>query len=637
MIVGESDNELPSFFSSSPSSSSSSSTTPSSLLESHVNEKYKYPTNLSLVSVQAPPTTPSQRRRHEVASKNIAFLLVLSMFVGATHFSTTISSLNVSHSQYYQFQHDQQDDNVGGAVESSSSSSSLHSLVSTTFRTISNLLEWGKQESATTIAAATTTTTTSISTVPILETELVSSSSSNDHNDNIEKTTTTTTTNITTMATSINTTQNEHKHQKMQQHQAEPLNVQSNIINRTNITSDTSSLITDSDTYYPRPRSVYSWSQQQQQQQQKQDDSFNDTTVVPKTTTATTRLAFLHIPKTGGSSIEHAGAKGGQTWGLCLFTTLRFCKHSNINRRSIVGSLANQHQSSQPFLPASDDAWRDTVIQNKELSLEYFGGRSFPLWHLPIQYLPSYPTNVYYDSNLTDPYHDQHVFAVVRNPYKRIVSEYYYACHITNCLSKQNDTATRMNHVIQQTLTRNHRFIKSGTSGWITTNTTGVNQRQQQPHRKYFIASGHWIPQYDYIYSYSPSSVSNTTSNNNNTSNTTSNSNNNNLVEQVRHIIHFEHLTKEFASLMDAYQLPVNLTTVNQQLSRSDWNTQQTVADLDSQTRRLIEDVYELDFELGGGYIMIERTKLARNDPTNRHVCSDGQLLYVVGSKTICL
>ncbi|KAG7369480.1 hypothetical protein IV203_027226 [Nitzschia inconspicua] len=137
---------------------------------------------------------------------------------------------------------------------------------------------------------------------------------------------------------------------------------------------------------------------------------------------------------------------------------------------------------------------------------------------------------------------------------------------------------------------------------------------------------------YDYIYSYSPSSVSNTTSNNNN-----NNNKNNNLVEQVRHIIHFEHLTREFASLMDAYQLPVNLTTVNQQLSRSDWNTEQTVADLDSQTRRLIEDVYELDFELSGGYIMIERTKLARNDPTNLHVCSDGQLLYVVGSKMICL
>ncbi|KAG7345823.1 sulfotransferase family protein [Nitzschia inconspicua] len=533
--------------------------------------------------------TPSRKkRRHEVASRHIAFLLVLSMFVGTTHLSTTISSLNVFHSQY-QYQ-DDQNDSVGGGVESSSSSTSskpsssksvsFHSLVSATFRTISKLLGSKK---------------------PVAK------------------------------HTSVNTIHNdEHKQQQMQRQQMQPWNLRSNN-SLINATSDTSPWITDPNTYHPRPRSGYSWSQEQQLQQ---DDSFNETTVPTTTTTTTARLAFLHIPKTGGSSIEHAGAKGGQTWGICLFTTMGFCRHKT--NRQIVGSLANRSSQS---LPAFDLAWKNT-IQDSPFSREYFGGRSFPMWHLPIQYLPSHPANAYYDANLTDPYHShrQDVFAVVRNPYKRIVSEYYYACHIAKCFldhTTNNDTAARMNHVIQQTLTRNHQFIKSGTSGWIRTdsvNKTRSMGHNQQPHKKYFIASGHWIPQYDYIYSYSPSSVSN------NTTTFDDDDDINTLVEQqVKHILHFEHLTEEFASLMDAYKLPVNLTTVDQQLSRSDWNTRQTVANLDSQTRRLIEDVYELDFDLGGGYIMIERTKLARNDPTNRHVCNYGQLLYVVGSKLMCL
>jgi len=85
------------------------------------------------------------------------------------------------------------------------------------------------------------------------------------------------------------------------------------------------------------------------------------------------RLEFLHIAKTGGTSIEDAGIQYGMNWGKCHFV---------------------QCILSKPDIPIGVPS----------------------IWHKPLYFLP---INYYGD--------DAALFAVVRNPYERTISHYYSA------------------------------------------------------------------------------------------------------------------------------------------------------------------------------------------------------------------
>merc|ERR1719491_589024 len=86
-----------------------------------------------------------------------------------------------------------------------------------------------------------------------------------------------------------------------------------------------------------------------------------------------TRLEFLHVAKTGGTSIEDAAMKQvGVKWGRCHFVS---CYHL---------------EPDTPYRTAS-------------------------IWHKPLYFLPQ---NFYGD--------DAALFVVVREPYERLISNYYY-------------------------------------------------------------------------------------------------------------------------------------------------------------------------------------------------------------------
>ena len=232
-------------------------------------------------------------------------------------------------------------------------------------------------------------------------------------------------------------------------------------------------------------------------------------------------LNFLHIPKTGGSSILRLSASEGFTWADCLFPSSwghKICPEYN---------STNQNWPKHPH-----DA---------------------PWWHTPVQYL---------DKSQPNPYDGSDLFAVVRNPYERAVSEYYYHCkfHKRSCFGgnkKENDTAERLNAKLQAILKRVLEAPK---------NTAD-----------YYVHWGHWIPQYDYFFD--------TTKNN--------------KPRIVKHLLHNENLNAEFDSLMAAYQLNLTLPAVKSK-SRTDLGAQRSVEHLTVKTMKLIEVVFERDFALGG-------------------------------------
>jgi len=84
------------------------------------------------------------------------------------------------------------------------------------------------------------------------------------------------------------------------------------------------------------------------------------------------KLEFVHITKCAGTAIEEAAAKAGISWGACHYLPYSFCQGTEQDKR-----------------------------------LQYHGGSP---WHSP-------ENNIHIDAV---------TFTVIRNPYNRVISTYYY-------------------------------------------------------------------------------------------------------------------------------------------------------------------------------------------------------------------
>jgi hypothetical protein len=248
------------------------------------------------------------------------------------------------------------------------------------------------------------------------------------------------------------------------------------------------------------------------------------------------RLNFMHIPKTGGSSVVEAGIRAGINWGDCLF------------QRTWPGRTC-------PYKPRYGN-W-PKVDYDKTLNRVW--------WHIPLQFFPQTWAN---------PYKGFDLFAIIRNPYDRMVSEFYYHCKVLPQDCKGLDPTHR-----------------PGFSAKI------LNGQTQQALKKIFLAKyggpdyfhrwGHYIPQYDFFVG--PRGQ-----------------------RYVQHLLHTEYLEEEFNLLMEAYQYDVTLPQ-HQVKSRTDNHHDSDSMDVRNftvATLKMIEVVYEQDFLLGG-YPMIS-DKVAR-------------------------
>ena len=181
-------------------------------------------------------------------------------------------------------------------------------------------------------------------------------------------------------------------------------------------------------------------------------------------------LTFFHIPKTAGTAIENAAGEQHINWGSCMF----------------------YHKPK-----------RDVC--------NYPGKQLWPMrvgwWHVPMQAFPL---------GGSDPYQDHEVFAVVRDPYDRMVSEFYYICtlKVKDWRPDQCD--------------RSRLFEADYMNQWLSDK---LQAQENGTTAGYLLDNGHFTPQYDFLVG--PHDV-----------------------RRVDYVLRLEHnLDKEFENLMSAFNL----------------------------------------------------------------------------------
>lgn len=191
-----------------------------------------------------------------------------------------------------------------------------------------------------------------------------------------------------------------------------------------------------------------------------------------------------------GTVIESVAAAHGITWSVC---------HFGHPKAVIQISLNATH------CPEGSLKWIWPAVP------KYY---NCPWWHVPPQYFELFPEH--------NPYADADLFTVVRNPYDRVISEYYYATKYL--LKEKKETINdfkRFNKFVYKALTEAAEMRR----GDIARNVTG--------NARYFVNSGHWIPQYDFVYEHRR--------------------------RLVKHVLRFENLREDFHALMKQYDLPMRL------------------------------------------------------------------------------
>lgn len=234
-----------------------------------------------------------------------------------------------------------------------------------------------------------------------------------------------------------------------------------------------------------------------------------------------TRLEFVHITKTGGTAIEAAGAKAGITWGMCHYAIM-----------PQVYAETNYSHLRKEF----PGCFNPTIKP---------GSCGYTLcWHTP----PVLFTN---STNFPNPYDNSVLFTVIRNPYTRMISEYY--CRWVGD-HKKGENARSINKYIQETLSRYLQRTKDGN----------------------LTSESHFIPQSKYIFA---------------------NIQERPISQTIDHVLFYEDLENEFNFLMDQYGIPAELLSVNEGQGGSG---RVGIEGLSAASISLINFVYSDDFEYLG-------------------------------------
>jgi Sulfotransferase family len=161
-------------------------------------------------------------------------------------------------------------------------------------------------------------------------------------------------------------------------------------------------------------------------------------------------LNFFHIPKTAGTAVEQAGAEheNQYSWGSCAFY--------HKPKRDICN------------YPRNSQEWP----------------RNMGWWHVPRQFFPLANSN---------PYQNSELFAVIRDPLERMVSEFYYICTL-----KVKDWRPNQ-------CDRDRLFDEAYMNEWLQNKLKQAPNGNNSPSASSAAAlalladNGHFTPQYDFL------------------------------------------------------------------------------------------------------------------------------------------
>lgn len=241
------------------------------------------------------------------------------------------------------------------------------------------------------------------------------------------------------------------------------------------------------------------------------------------------RLEFLHIPKNGGSALEYAARKGGYTWGICHFPS-------------------SWHAVDCRGLPQFEGKEASMTIPEENLP----PGGNTCFWHVPLQRLGEFNKTIEnYDTGAEPEQHKKkRFFAVLRNPYDRLLS-YLYFVH----REKMIEGVASMNRVVNQLLDE-----------W---NNVSCELEFACPHSMCFI------PQYDYVYDGKGNRI-------------------------VHHLIHFENFKEDFDHLIQQYSMNITLVYSKTGIHHRPAHSKLNASHFGRQAIERINWFYRKDFALGG-------------------------------------
>lgn len=268
-------------------------------------------------------------------------------------------------------------------------------------------------------------------------------------------------------------------------------------------------------------------------------------------------LELVHIPKTGGTAIEIAAARQGIPWGFCQF-----------EMEFIPFWLDPPIPDDLPHCPVvSNRTWKNNQIKNLFRPIE--------AWRINVYHTPPCILLQHLNNCL---YHEKALFAVVRHPYDRIQSDFYYWA------DRRNWTVDSMNEWIEQQLEplqfmpRWREKIPICTDRAISQN---VNVTIHPPGRRpstFYALGNHLIPQYDFIFGGRPAFFES---------------------RIVHHVLFFDSLAHDFATLMQIYNLSTVKLPHRGAPTTANANTLQRSA-LSEENKKRIQRLYRDDFVVFG-------------------------------------
>jgi hypothetical protein len=231
------------------------------------------------------------------------------------------------------------------------------------------------------------------------------------------------------------------------------------------------------------------------------------------------KIFYIHIPKTSGSTMETIFYENSGCISTCFFRKLN-----------------------------------NEIVQNKKY-------KYLSLWHIPFQFLKKSFTN-----NIIQNYT---IFAIVRNPYTRIISDFKFWIDFYNTRMNLNNISQKDKFLLKEIKTiYNNNFSINKENLNIFINNVLNNKKN------YTILDGHIIPQIEHILI----------------------KNNNKLNIFTNDILKMENLNNDFNNFIKKYNLniPLNITKTTKINITSN---KLTIKDLNQNSINLINKFYHYDFK----------------------------------------